>query len=136
MILIDTNALIWATSQPQHLGPEARVRLDQATSDRQAAVAVISFWEVGMLVDKKRIALSDPEAWMRTVIGSGTVKVVELTPDIALAAGSLPGGIHGDPADRIIVATARALGCPVLTSDRQILAYAEAGHVAAINARL
>ena len=89
-----------------------------------------------MLLDKGRISLGMPaDAWARDVLSSGKIVVAPLTPEVAAAAGQLPGSIHGDPADRIIVATARAYRCAVLTTDRKILAYAKAGHVQAIDAR-
>ena len=89
-----------------------------------------------MLADKGKIALSRPvAAWFEAVLAAPGFSLAELTIGIGADAGSLPGNIHGDPADRLIIATARALGCPVLTADRAILAYAAAGHVQAIDAR-
>lgn len=100
-------------------------------------MSVISFWEIAMLVDKNRLALHDGlTIWATEVLERPGVRLAQIDPATALDAGSLPGDIHGDPADRIIVATARALGCPLLTSDERILAYAEAGHVSAVDARL
>ena len=63
------------------------------------------------------------------------IRLEPISPSIAIDAGQLPGGIHGDPADRIIIATSRHLGCPLLTTDRKILAYAAIGHLKAIDAR-
>ena len=89
-----------------------------------------------MLADKGKIALNRPVAtWFGTVLAAPGFSLAELTVAIGADAGSLPGNIHGDPADRLIIATARALGCPLLTADRTILAYAAAGHVQVIDAR-
>ncbi len=89
-----------------------------------------------MLTRKKRVDLGMPVSiWAAEVVNSNGPKLLPLTPEIAVLAGELPGGIHGDPADRIIVATARAHGFALLTTDEKILAYAKAGHVEAIDAR-
>ena len=73
--------------------------------------------------------------WFEGVLATQGYRLADLTTAIGADAGTLPGGIHGDPADRIIIATARAFGCPVLTADRKILAYATVGHLQAIDAR-
>ncbi len=137
MILLDTQVLIWYAQADERLGLAARQKVLRATAANEACVSPISFWEAAMLADKGRISLDMPvERWVREVLKSGQIVAGDLAPDIAAAAGCLPGGIHGDPADRIIIATGRAYGCPVLTTDHKILAYADAGHVQALDARL
>lgn len=90
-----------------------------------------------MLVHKGRLDVGvSAREWANAVLRTDEVELAELTASIAADAGTLPEGIHGDPADRIIVATARSLGCPLLTKDRKILDYAAAGHLKAIDARL
>ncbi len=90
-----------------------------------------------MLTEKGRISLGmDVLNWMETVLAQPGIRLEQVSPAIAIDAGRLPGNIHGDPADRLIVATARHLVCPVLTTDRKILAYADQGHVQAMEARL
>jgi PIN domain nuclease of toxin-antitoxin system len=89
-----------------------------------------------MLTRKNRVDLGmSVITWAAEIMNSDGPALLALTPEIAVGAGELPSGIHGDPADRIIIATARAHGCTILTSDRKILAYAKAGHVQAIDAR-
>ena len=136
MILIDTQALVWLIEANARLGSEAKMVVEQERADEGVMIAPISAWEAAMLVDKGKIALSRPvAAWFEAVLTESGFDLAELTVAIGADAGSLPGSIHGDPADRLIIATARALGCPLLTSDRAILAYAAAGHVQAIDAR-
>jgi len=90
-----------------------------------------------MLVDKKRLALHDGlTRWATEILERPGIRLARIDPATALDAGSLPGAIHGDPADRIMIASARSLGCPLLTSDECILDYAETGHVAALDARI
>jgi PIN domain nuclease of toxin-antitoxin system len=76
--------------------------------------------------------LPDPKTWFGRVLAGPGIKLAPFTPDIAIDASHLPGTLHGDPADRLIVATARHLGLPIVTRDARILAYARQGHVAAI----
>lgn len=136
VILLDTHALVWYFDGDRRLGPSARLSIDAALRERQALVSTISFWEVSMLASKGRLILRlSAEKWSRSVLKMRGVRTVSLEPEMAIAAGALEDGLHGDPADRIIIATARVLGCPVLTGDGKILAYGAEGHVEAIDAR-
>lgn len=65
-------------------------------------------------------------------MASSVMRLAVITPDIAIEASHLPGDLHSDPADRLIIATARSLGATIITRDPKILAYAEAGFVEAI----
>jgi PIN domain nuclease of toxin-antitoxin system len=136
LILLDTHILIWFAQGDPRLGEGSRTIIaDEAAKDR-VAVSPISFWEVSMLVDKGRLSLGiSVRDWAEAVMRQPQISIEPITPAIALDAGQLRGDIHGDPADRLIVATARSLVCPLLTTDRKILAYAAEGHVQAIEAR-
>lgn len=137
MILLDTQALVWFSQGDEKLGVKAREIARQAAATDGAVVSPISFWEASMLVEKDRITLGmDTSAWMKAILAQPGVRLEQISPLIAIDAGRLPGAIHGDPADRLIIATARHLSCPLLTTDRKILAYAAEGHVRAIDARL
>jgi PIN domain nuclease of toxin-antitoxin system len=137
MILLDTQALIWFSIGDEQLGARARELVAAAGKRRETAVSPISFWEAAMLTAKKRVDLGMPVAtWAGEILSSSGPALLAITPEIAVSAGELPGSIHGDPADRIIVATARTHACTIVTSDRKILAYAKAGHVQAIDAQL
>jgi PIN domain nuclease of toxin-antitoxin system len=88
-----------------------------------------------MLVAKGRLTLErDVGEWVEQALSLPGIDLVGLEPDIAIAASRLPGQLHGDPADQLIVATARRTGSLLLTDDRQILDYAAAGHVRALRA--
>ncbi|RDE06122.1 type II toxin-antitoxin system VapC family toxin [Sphingomonas aracearum] len=118
------------------LGHQARLLIDRERESGSVSIAAISLWETAMLVDKNKIALSAPvHEWFEFVFASEGFELAPISVNIGVDAGSLPGDIHGDPADRLIVATARALARPVLTVDRKILGYAANGHVQAIDAR-
>jgi PIN domain nuclease of toxin-antitoxin system len=134
LILLDTQILVWFTQGDAKLRAQARRVIEQAD---EIVTSSISFWEVAMLVEKGRISLGrDVADWVKGVLGGPGLHVEAMSALIAVDAGRLPGQIHGDPADRMVIATARHLGCPVLTTDRKILAYSAQGHVQAIDARL
>lgn len=119
MILVDTNGLIWLAIDDPRLGPEARAAIEQARDEGALAASAISFWELAMLHAKDRLpAPADPDRMLRDFLQMGMM-IIDVTPEIGLRAGSLQG-FHGDPADRIIVATAQE-GHQLLTSDRKIL---------------
>lgn len=135
MILLDTQALIWLIEGNVRLGDAARARIERERAGDGAVIPAIAVWEAAMLVDKGKLVLSRPVAgWFDVVLATPGFWRAELTVAIGADAGSLPGAIHGDPADRIMIATARELGCPLMTADRKILDYANAGYVQAIDA--
>ena len=137
MIVIDTHALVWMIEGDPQLGPRARTLIEDELDAADVVIAAITLWEAAMLVDKNRLALSRPiGVWFEAVMSTPGFVLAGITVAIGVDAGTLPGSIHGDPADRLIIATARAHGCPVLTSDGKILDYAKAGHVEAIFAHL
>lgn len=133
MILLDTITLVWAAMDDPALGKRSRALVNRETDLR---VCPITFWEIGMLIDKDRLDLGEnPSIWIERVLTEAQIGVPPIEPAIGIDAGRLPGTIHGDPADRLIVATARALDCPLLTPDEKILAYAKSGHLQVIDAR-
>lgn len=90
-----------------------------------------------MLAGKGRVTLGmEMDMWLVELLVRFRICDVPVTAAIAQAAGRLPPEIQGDPCDRIIMATARALDCPLVTADRKILAYAATGHVRAVDARV
>ncbi len=136
MTLIDTHVLLWFTEGDTRLGKRARRLIGEAWRAEQVGISVMTLWEIGMLLEKRRVALSLPlAAYVQRVIDTEKLKLVPVDRAIASESGQLPGGLPGDPGDRLIAATARVLGCPLLTADRTLLDYAKAGHVQAIDAR-
>lgn len=132
VILLDTHIWIWWVHGDTQLTPSAR-----QTIQRQEAgglgVSVISCWEIANLVERNRIRLAFPlEDWIERALRYPGVRLLELTPTIAVRSTTLPGDFHRDPADRILVATARQHDCPILTADELILGYP---HVQVVSAR-
>jgi PIN domain nuclease of toxin-antitoxin system len=123
MILIDTQVLVWWTIGGDDLAEPHRRTIEQAEGDGIAASA-ISVWEVAMLVNKRRMTLDESlQRWLDKIMTIPTLHILPATPQILLDSTQLPGVFHSDPADRIIVATARAHGSMLLTTDGKILAY-------------
>jgi len=137
VILIDTQVLLWFTEGDRRLGNQARLLVSEEWKAEQLGISAMSLWEIGMLLDKRRISLSLPlSVYVRRIVDEEKLKVVPVDRTIAIESGQLPAGLPGDPGDRLIAATARTLGLPLLTADRDILTYAAAGHLQAIDARL
>ena len=131
MILLDTQASLWHRLGDPQLGPRARETIEEAWFSNQLAVSAITFWETAMLRDKGRIRFPDDVlSWRRVLLGQGYIEI-PVNGEIAARAGLIPD-MHGDPADRIIVATALE-GHQLITSDRKILAWP--GQLTRLNAR-
>jgi PIN domain nuclease of toxin-antitoxin system len=129
-LLLDTHAAVWIT-EGLPLASAAIEAIDAVyRSGGTIFVSAITAWEVGLLVARNRIGLSArPERWFQKVLAIPGVKLAELTPDILIESSFLPGDPPRDPADRIIIATAREIGTTLVTRDRLILKYGENGQI-------
>lgn len=124
-LLLDTCAVLWI-AQGADISPASRT----AIIDRDLHVSPISAWEIANLVRKGRLASTQPVAdWFHQAIGKMAAAMPPLSVEILTGSCSLPGEPPDDPADRIIIATARQADMTVVTRDRQILGYSRAGHV-------
>lgn len=134
-VLLDTHVLIWLLTGDRTLSPVIVAVIEQAAREGTVFVSAITPWEIVMLVAKGRLTLArDVQEWIDEALRQPGIALAPLDPAIAVASTRLPGTIHGDPADRLIVATARHLDAPLVTSDERLLAYGAAGHVAVLNA--
>ena len=132
MILLDTCALLWSANQ-EPLSPAAVQALSQATAASALYLSPVSAWEIGVLASRGRISLHLPaDQYVAKVFSQPGVRVAGLTPEIAVKSSSLPGNLHPDPADRLLISTARVMGLTLVTRDRRILAYGGRGHVAVL----
>ena len=129
-LLLDTHALIWLAEGLDDLPLRSRRRLDAAARSEGLAISAISFWEVAMLERRRRVSLSQPvEQWREAILAPIAMQEVGVDGAIAIEAVRLPGDLHEDPADRILVATARVRGWTLATRDTRLLEYGAAGHV-------
>jgi PIN domain nuclease of toxin-antitoxin system len=132
-LLLDTHAAIWIT-EDQPLATGATEAIDAAyRSGSTVFVSAITAWEVGLLISRNRLSLvAKPERWFQRLLAIPGVKLADLSPEILIASSFLPGEPPRDPADRIILATARDLGATLVTRDRLLLKYGEAGQVSTV----
>jgi PIN domain nuclease of toxin-antitoxin system len=123
VILLDTHIWVWWVDGSPQLKPAQREHLE-AHESTGLGVSVISCWEVAKLVELKRLELRCPVSeWIQQALAYPGIRLLYLTPRIAVESTQLPGTFHRDPADQIIVATARTRGYPLLTADAKILQY-------------
>ncbi len=123
MIVLDTHVWVWWVNQSSQLTPELQrtIRNHQATG---LGVSMISCWEVAKLVELGRLQLTLPTLdWLNQALAYEGVQQLDLTVPILVESTQLPGAFHRDPADQMIVATARVYGAPLLTVDSKIVNY-------------
>lgn len=132
-ILLDTHAVYWIANK-EPISKEAVAALKEANDEGwPVLVSPITAWEMGMLVARNRISLAiSPLDWFNRVLEFGGIGLAAMPPSVLIASNFLPGEPTKDPADRIIAATARDGGYRLVTRDRALLSYAEAGHLRAV----
>jgi PIN domain nuclease of toxin-antitoxin system len=132
-VVLDTNALIWLLDDDAELGSQATQEIEQASRSARLMTSAASFWEVAMLVAKKRIVLDRAVSrWRLDALRLG-IEEVPLDGELAIDAVALPD-LHADPVDRFIVATALRMQATLVTSDARLLAWK--GPLACIDARV
>jgi len=123
MIVLDTHTWVWWVHGDERL-TQAQREIITANESDLIGVSAMSCWEIAKLVEYQRLELSNPlEEWFDQALNYPGVQLLALTPEIAIESTRLPGQFHRDPADQIIVATARVYGCSLVTSDDKILNY-------------
>ena len=123
-LLLDTHVWIWLMLGDERLNLSFRHAVEQYKDKERILVSAISVWELGMLVERKRIQLEiDCLDWVEQVFESSNVNLIPLTPRIAIQSTRLPETPHGDPADRILIATAHEYNAILITHDQKILDY-------------
>ena len=122
--LLDTHTWIWWNMNPKKLSQRVKVLIGNAEMYDEILLSAISPWEFSKLLEKKRVGIScDPEDWINTALDMPKLRLIPLSPVLSYRSIVLPQPFHGDPADQIIVATAREENATILTKDKKILAY-------------
>jgi len=123
MILLDTHVWIWWINKSKDLSKLSNrtILLEQ---EPNLGISIISCWEVAKLVERKRLQLTlSAEQWIYKALNDPRIRLLDLSPRITIESTQLPGSFHRDPADQLIVATARVLEIPLITADQKILDY-------------
>ena len=132
-LLLDTCAAIWLTADAPLASPALDAIAATTNAGQALQVSPVTAWEIGLLARKGRFrAALSPQRWFEQLCAIPGVMLCDLNAGILLNSSFLPGDFHGDPADRMMAATARELGFTLLTRDRALLDYAAEGHLAAI----
>jgi PIN domain nuclease of toxin-antitoxin system len=128
--LLDTCALIYLAQDEAVADETIEVLRSIPLQSERIFVSVFSAWEIGMLVGKGRMNITKPPLpWFEEAIERMAANVLAASPNILVDSSFLPPPLHADPADRILIATARCHDLTIITRDRAILAYGVAGHV-------
>lgn len=130
-LLLDTHIWLWyAEGNAAQLTAAGVRKLDQARQAEGLRISPISVWEIGVQHAKGRIQLSAPlRDWVRDALAPAGIALVPLDAESAAESTLLPGELHGDPADRFLIAAARTRGLVLATRDKAIIGYGNAGHV-------
>ena len=126
-LLLDTHIALWLDSGDDRLRPETRSLIDDCWQDGgMIRLSAVSVWEISLLVDTGRIELDLPiEAWVMRFLGRDGIEAVPLGHRAACRGYQLHHFEHRDPADRLLIATAIELACPLVTYDERILRFAD-----------
>jgi PIN domain nuclease of toxin-antitoxin system len=123
--LLDTHAWVWWVTEDRRLSRRARSAIAASASGKDLWISLISVWEVAKKVEKAQLVFDRPvDQWLDDAVTAPGLSVWELTRPILVQSCGLPQPFHGDPADQIIVATARRHGAVVVTKDAKIRRYA------------
>lgn len=124
MILLDTHVWLWWLHAPEQLSPRAQEALREGEGRRALRVSAISVWEVAVKVELGKLKLPmDIQSWYELASTDRPIVIEPLVPEDLIASTLLPGSLHRDPADRIIVAVARRLSARLVTRDQKLLDY-------------
>ncbi len=135
-LLLDTHIWIWYVEDDARLTRRLDPMIEAAVAHGRVLISAISVWEIALLESRRRLELSqEVRAWVRRALSFPGVRLKGITPSVAIESTRLPGTLHADPADRMLIATARLTGAALVTRDQRILGYAKLGHVQAIDAR-
>jgi len=129
-IVLDTHVLLWALLKSEELSEDAKQQINLAQENSQLLLSSISLWEIAMLKFKKRINIYEPiKDFLESIANINGLFIKDISPEIAAESIYLMDDFHGDPADRIIVATAKCYGATLFTRDQKILTWANLGHI-------
>lgn len=134
-IVMDTHILLWSLLAPEKLNDDIKQSIIAAQENDELYISSISLWEIAMLKSKRRVNIYEPtKDFLCSIADIPSLSIQDISPEIAAESVQLIDDFHGDPADRIIVATSKCLGATLITRDSKILDWAKLGHIKSIQA--
>lgn len=133
-VLLDTHALIWIVLGTS-IHEDAAAAIVAASANGGVHISAATAWELGIILQKRSLNVliaGDVRGWLSKAVKATRARLLSLDFDLMVDVGELPDLAHRDPADRMLIATARSHDLILITRDRAILDYAAAGHVRAI----
>lgn len=135
LLVLDTHILLWSLLNPEELPEDIKRQISQAQENQQLLVSSISIWEIAMLAVKKRINIYEPiRDFLESITNIKGLVIKDISVEIASESVMLTDNFHGDPADRIIVATTKVYGATLVTRDQKILQWASLGNIKSLHA--
>lgn len=132
-LLIDTHVWLWLASGAPYISPAALGAVREAAAASTLYLSQISMWEIALKASRERIELDRPlRQWMHKALDFPGLLIAPISADVAIGSAELPSGFHGDPADRIIAATARVEGLTLVTHDKKLLQLSKRGFLKAL----
>ena len=133
-LLLDTHVWIWSMIGNSKLLKPFQKAFEKASKTHGILISPMSIWEIGMLVEKNRIKIDmDVLDWIEQALDIPGLDLCSITPRIAIYSTKLVGDIHGDPVDRLLIATASEENAVLVTCDQKILKYAKGKFLTAYN---
>jgi len=135
-VLLDTHIWVWyVENEAKRFSRRITPIVERAVQRGDVLISAISVWEIAQLEATRRLKLSvDVRTWVGRALAFPGVRLKGLSPSIAIESTRLPGDVHRDPADRILIATTRLMGAALVTCDDALLAYAKQGHLRVVDA--
>lgn len=133
MTLLDTHAWFWLVTGDEQLNARAQRVIEEADQTRSLYLSPISLWEIALKHSRGKLETDRPiRPWLHNALSATGVTLLSIDVEITAACAELPASFHGDPADRIIAATARHHGMQLVTHDKKLLSLARRGFLQAI----
>jgi len=130
LIILDTHILLWSLIKPEELSENIKQKIEEAQNNDSLIISSITLWEIAMLNLKKKISIYGTISdFLKNISEINGLKIIDISPKIAAESVLLMDDFHGDPADRIIVATARVNSATLITRDQKILDWAQHGYL-------
>lgn len=134
-IILDTHIFVWMITEKNKLNKNIQEIITQNVPGHRILISAITVWEIAMLVQKGRLQFTIPvKPWIEKALTTPGITIIPLTPTLLLESCLLSGNFHDDPADRMIVATAKVENATLLTRDHRILDYSKHGYINALKA--